>query len=55
MCENGAGAVCTARALNEMNACAQPHPNYREWRGGNKWKKKKQARGCSVGGDGREE
>lgn len=27
------GGLCTVCALNEMNACAQAHPNYREWRG----------------------
>lgn len=57
VCENRDVAVCVARAPNEMNACAQPYPNYREWKGGNKcvcveggkvWS-------CSVGGDGRKE
>lgn len=25
--------LCAVCALNEMNACAPPLPNYREWRG----------------------
>lgn len=25
--------MCAVCALNEMNACAPPLPNYREWRG----------------------
>lgn len=32
VCENGDVAVCPSRAPNEMNACAQPYPNYREWK-----------------------
>lgn len=29
----GIACLCVACALNEMNACAKPVPNCREWRG----------------------
>lgn len=44
---------CAVRALNEMNACAPPLPNYKEWRreisGG------KEKKGCNAGRDRRKE